>query len=83
MNYGVKATAGPGHNPPNPHPIPNILAPRTNFLSIALTLGNSYFSFIRGFFSKWKVIKLRPTAPIITNIREARCDRNEYDPNLY
>jgi hypothetical protein len=38
------ATAGPGHTPSKPHPIPNSAAPPTNFLSIALEVGQTISS---------------------------------------
>jgi len=34
VNYGNNAIAGPGQNPPIPHPNPNIVAPTTSFQSI-------------------------------------------------
>ena len=49
-NTGIKAIAGPGHNPPNPHPIPKMQAPKINFASILEFLGKSNYFSIIGFF---------------------------------
>ena len=37
-NKAIEATAGPGHKPTNPHPIPNKEAPKSNLLSISFFL---------------------------------------------
>ena len=35
----IDAIAGPGHNPANPQPTPNIALPTTNLLSIKMLSG--------------------------------------------
>lgn len=40
---GNNARAGPGHNPPIPHPNPKHIAPITNFQSITLLSGLNSF----------------------------------------
>ena len=72
MNYGNKAIAGPGHNPPIPQPIPNIISPITS-LESNIIVGEATLNLGRrtGLLKSLNVIKLNPTATSITNIREA------------
>lgn len=50
LNIGRRLIAGPGHSPPNPHPIPKRAAPATNLTSIVLFDGILNFSARSGFF---------------------------------
>lgn len=82
MNSGKSATAGPGHNPPTPHPAPKMQAPAINLKSIVVLVGTSNLVFQNGYFLNLKVIKLIPTAEIITNINEANTlNILNYGPN--
>lgn len=70
VNSGYNANAGPGHNPPHPHPIPNTLAPITSLESIVVNLGVSNISARIGVDLILNAIRLNPTATSITIRRE-------------
>lgn len=81
VNSGYNAKAGPGHNPPIPQPIPKINPPKINLRSTVLFVGISNFILKTGLSINRKVIKLIPTAEIITKARLAKIlVKNFYDP---
>lgn len=74
VNIGACISAGPGHNPPIPHPRPNNIAPTTSFQSIKLFWGLNNFDPNKGYFLTlimyWKTIKLTMTPAPRTNIND-------------
>ena len=72
MKETVETTAGPGQNPPSPHPRPNSSAPMISFGVMLLVAGLEKEAAKNGSVLRNKkcVVPWIPIAPAITNARE-------------